>query len=67
MKIDPKQGFKMTDAIGLREVVPNSCLPERCREFNIHTGKLCRVDVEIFIQKMKLNITQVVLKVPCKM
>ena len=57
----------MTDAIGLREVVPNSCLPERCREFNIHTGKLCRVDVEIFIQNMKLNIIQVVLKVPCKM
>ena len=60
----------MTDAIGLREVVPNSCLPERCREFNIHTGKLCRVDVEIFIRKLrklKLNITQVVLKVPCKM
>ena len=49
LKTDVLKGLKMTDAVGLREIVPNSCLPERCREFIIHTGKLGRVDDDVEI------------------
>ena len=27
--------------VGLREVVPNQTVPEKCREFSINTGKTC--------------------------
>ena len=36
-----KKNKKMSDfPVGLREVVPNQTVPEKCREFSINTGKI---------------------------
>ena len=42
---------------GLREVVPDQTVPEKCREFVVHTGKVLASVVTVFQHDSKISYT----------